>query len=1062
MFSKNTLKRTLKLLVVVGLLVLTASIALAQDSATAVRGERGQTPRPLPAALEGLKLDTPVQVSGAAAAFRLAPDLRNATGRVQVIVRLSQPPAALAAPEATAGVAAAAVAQQASVVAAARSLDANARVLGTVRLALNAVMLEVDAAVLPQLAQNPDVLTVSVLGTRQLDLSETVPYIGATAVQEMGYDGTGVSVAVLDSGIDYTHIAFGGSGDPADWENNDPAIIEPGTFPTDKVVGGYDFVGSTWPDTDVMPDPDPLDDGVGGGHGTHVADIIGGTLGVAPGVDLYAYKVCSSIVNSCPDASIIMGIEAALDPNGDGNMSDHVDIINMSLGSNYADPRWDALAMAAENAGAAGVLTVVAAGNDSDKPYILGPLASVPSNLTVAITALPSAVQGLMRVTEPEDIAGLYPAVWQPWSAPLTDVITGPLQYGDGAGGNLLGCSLGADPNSVDPANAPFPPGSLAGKIVLVDRGACNFSIKIYNIQRGGGLAGIIGLVTPEEPFAGAFGAGGPFTIPGYMISQADSNALKSGLDEGVTIVFDPADGIPLVQHMVGYSSRGPSGLNGSKPDIGAPGESVSAEFGTGTGTTRFSGTSGATPMVAGSAALVMDAYPNRSWFEVKAVLMNTAEVDIMNVPEFFGGYPAPISRIGAGEVHVDRAVNSSLAAWNSADRSAALSFGFHEVTGQLDLIQRVTIRNYSDRAITLRSEVDYRYDNDANGEVRVTAPSWFTVPANGSTSVPVRMFIRPRLNRPLHEWALNSGSQGGNPDALTEVEYDGYIHFVAVGASSESAMIHVPWHVLPRGAGRVETGFVPQTSSGWVRNTGMAEVYIDTYSLLGSSPEMADPPLGGNAAPADLRWVGVQTYPVPAGFCLDQPSFLMGLAANTWDRYTHANNVLIEFDLDTDSDGEVDYAIYNFDATLSSNPTDGRSLTWVEDLEAGTADAWFFTQHETNSGNFVLYFCAEQIGLTAADMLTTSMDVSAYAVDWFYGSGADAIEGLNVVPLGERYYTVFANGDAGFTTLPPRSTRLGFSIIDFGDQLNETETGLLWLYGPGAPVEARTWIVQP
>jgi len=162
-----------------------------------------------------------------------------------------------------------------------------------------------------------------------------------------------------------------------------------------------------------------------------------------------------------------------------------------------------------------------------------------------------------------------------------------------------------------------------------------------------------------------------------------------------------------------------------------------------------------------------MDAYPDRSWAEIKAVLMNTAETDIMNTPEFFNGYPAPISRIGGGEVRVDRALASPLAAWGREGQSAALSFGFHEVTGQMDLIQRVTVRNYSNRAITLRSEVDYRYDNDANGEVRVTAPSWFTVPANGSVAVPVRMFIRPLLSRPLHEWVLNSGSQGANPTAL-------------------------------------------------------------------------------------------------------------------------------------------------------------------------------------------------------------------------------------------------------------------------------------------------------
>ena len=187
-----------------------------------------------------------------------------------------------------------------------------------------------------------------------------------------------------------------------------------------------------------------------------------------------------------------------------------------------------------------------------------------------------------------------------------------------------------------------------------------------------------------------------------------------------------------------------------------------------------------------------------------------------------------------------------------------------------------------------------------------------------------------------------------------------------------------------------------------------------------------------------------------------------MGLAANTWDRYTHANNILIQFELDTTGDGNVDYLVYNFDASLSGQLSDGRSLAWVEDLNAGTADAFFFTQHETNSGNFVLYFCGEQIGMNAEDFFTASMNVDAYAVDWYYNSGADGITGMNVVPLGERYFTLFANGDAGFTTLPPRSTRLGFNILDFGDQLNETETGVLWLYGPGAPVEARTWVVQP
>lgn len=70
-------------------------------------------------------------------------------------------------------------------------------------------------------------------------------------------------------------------------------------------------------------------------------------------------------------------------------------------------------------------------------------------------------------------------------------------------------------------------------------------------------------------------------------------------------------------------------------------------------------------------------------------------------------------------------------------------------------------------------------------------------------------------------------------------------------------------------------------------------------------------------------------------------------------------------------------------------------------------------------------------------------MGVDVFANDWYYSGGADAITGLNVVPLGERYYTIFGNGDAGLTELPARSGALPFGVIDFGDQMNATENGL-------------------
>src|SRR5690606_40298759 len=84
-----------------------------------------------------------------------------------------------------------------------------------------------------------------------------------------------------------------------------------------------------------------------------------------------------------------------------------------------------------------------------------------------------------------------------------------------------------------------------------------NFTAKIFNIQNGGGSAGIIGLIDPGVPFVGGFAdPGGPITIPGYMISLDDANAMRAALP--ATAVIDPADGLALIGTMVGTSSRGP------------------------------------------------------------------------------------------------------------------------------------------------------------------------------------------------------------------------------------------------------------------------------------------------------------------------------------------------------------------------------------------------------------------------------------------------------------------------------------------------------------------------
>lgn len=1004
-----------------GVAVAALAAALA-GPAVAVEPEDGRVDR-----LAELKLDQPVSSD-----TKIERSLLGAAGVQTVIVRLTEKPVATGGKAQKPKVAA----QQAKVVRSLKALDKGARQIATTKVALNAVFVRADAEALVELAADPNVVSINRVRNYELDLSETVPYIGGSAVQAAGFDGTGVKVAVLDSGIDYTHAALGGSGNPADFAGNDPTVIEAGTFPTAKVVAGYDFVGSDWPNTPEAPDPDPIDDGPDGGHGTHVADIIAGAQGVAPGASLYAVKVCSSVSTACSGIALIQGMDFALDPNGDGDLSDKADVINMSLGSNYGQAFDDDLSQAVENATKAGVLTVASSGNSSDKPYVTGSPAAAPSALSVAQTSVPSAVQLFLRIDAPAPSAGLYPAVFQPWSAPLTAAVTAPLQYGDGAGGNLNGC-------------AAFPAGSLAGKIVLVDRGACNFTLKVANVANAGGLIGIIGLIAPGDPFEGGDGGDpGSNLIPGFMISQALSNILKSEVagQAGRTVSFDPADGAPLVGTLVGSSSRGPAMLtNIVKPEIGAPGASVSAIAGTGTGTGPFGGTSGAAPMVAGSAALLKDAYPGRSPAEIKAVLMNTAETKIYNSLD---GPLAPITRIGGGEVRVDRALTSTGAAWDAKALSGAISFGFVDASKATTVItKKVTVRNYSRSAVTYRIKPTFRYEDDALlGALKVNTPPTVRVPARGTATFPVTLQVKGAA---LRDWLGNSGSQGASPAWLTAMELDGYLELTAPKVNP----IHVAWHALPRKSGDVRLG------GASISNVGVGTTLVEAYSLLGTSPNQPSGPAGGQNPVPDLRYAGYATIPVPAGFCSANPSFLLLLAANTWERQTHANApASISFFLDTNRDGTDDYEIFTFDLAGSAL-SDGRNAVYAANLATGASSIFFFTDHDTNSGNTVLTICGEQIGMNAATAAPIGVTPAIYDM-YFTGTYTDVMDPAVLDPRAQAYNAVFGGTSLGAVELAPKATT---SVEVVTDPTSEAvEQGVLLLYRGGAPAANEAGTIMP
>ena len=243
-----------------------------------------------------------------------------------------------------------------------------------------------------------------------------------------------------------------------------------------------------------------------------------------------------------------------------------------------------------------------------------------------------------------------------------------------------------------------------------------------------------------------------------------------------------------------------------------------------------------------------------------------------------------------------------------------------------------------------------------------------------------------------------------------------------------------------------VAVGRSPEELVG-LDNEGVGTAQNDAYALLAVSPNIPEGGAGGQSPTPDIRAVGINTIPVPPGFCSGQSSFLWVFAINTWERQEHLVPVSHQISLDTDQDGNDDYLVLNRDVSLN-NVTDGRQLTWVVDLNTGSAGAFFFAEHSTNTGNTVLIICGEQIGLSGPDILATNVDVtSVFAQDFYYGGlGDEAVfpNTLTVTPLGEQYFAL-PNDVSGKTY-----DAAGLPIYDFGPWPGNTPEVGVMLIGNG------------
>jgi hypothetical protein len=267
----------------------------------------------------------------------------------------------------------------------------------------------------------------------------------------------------------------------------------------------------------------------------------------------------------------------------------------------------------------------------------------------------------------------------------------------------------------------------------------------------------------------------------------------------------------------------------------------------------------------------------------------------------------------------------------------------------------------------------------------------------------------------------MNSGGDGTNPAALTLNEYDGYLTL-----TSRRGSIHLPWQVLPRQAAREVAGpmeFELGTAEVDLTNNGVGWAQNDAYSLLAVSEAIPSGAPGTGAPAPDIAAVGVNTFPVGPGYCSGDVSFVWAFAISSHERQSHLLPVSYQLFLDIDLDGVDDYMITNAAASGPWGVTDARQLVWTIDLATGAADAWFLAEHATNTANTALYLCAEQVGLSGADLayigVGTNVGLDVYAADIYYGGPGDLISDLVITPYGEAFYGYHSGG----TDVAPLST---------------------------------------
>ncbi len=880
------------------------------------------------------------------------------------------------------------------------------RVLAQLQSAYNGIKVQVSRKNVAALAALPNVIAIRGLQLQTPGNESSVPFLGVPAEvwEDLGYTGAGVKIAVIDTGVDYTHANFGGPGTVEAYEAANAADTTLGAedaasfgAAAPKVKGGYDFVGDNYdaaadegsPQLIPHPDPDPLDcvytDG-SSGHGSHVSGTAtgfgvlddGSTYtgpydssayandfevgpGVAPEAELYGLRVfgCDGSTDVTVEA-----IEWAVD-NG-------MDVINMSLGSSFGR-RDDPSAVAATNAAASGVIVVTSAGNSGSSQYITGsPGTGTGAISTAAVDSTENFTGIRLDFNTGSSIVALAANGVAPPDGTVYDIVV--LQDIAGTAENeRLGCSVEA-----------FTSNGIAegddNVLAVTERGTCaRVARAVFGEQAGADAVAMINSSAGYPPYEGPI-AGNPddgeafeVTIP-FMgvrgpLDSGDAAALRAAASATTTIVDLPNPGF---RGFASFSSGGPrNGDSALKPDIAAPGVStLSTASGTGTKGHILSGTSMASPHVAGVAALVRQAHPDWTVEEVKAAISNTGD------PNAMAGYV--VTRAGTGLVSPAAAISTPVVALGDmvagdpalglADfHNSNLSFGFSELGADYSATHEVTARNVSSDPVTLN--VSSVAGPGARPHSVAFGSGQVVIPAGGEVTLAVTLSV--------------PAASAGNSGAFRQVSGN-------VVLANDAITLRVPYLLVPRALSTVETAgkltpngkpatFTVTNPNGVI--TGTADVY---QWGLQDKDDVNEASLGGSGY--DLQAAGVQSFDFGGG------EELIVFALSTHDRWSNA--AVNEYDVivDVNADGTPDYIVIGFDlGALTTGSFNGIPASFVLDLATGGISfTGFGASAPTDSSTYLLPVLSSQIGLTAANG-GFSYQVQSFSLE---GAGSDAMGG--------------------------------------------------------------------